>query len=324
MRSTRVEVRLGRLPVALDPLRVVLLAQDGVATTAQLEAWGVDRRTTARRVRAADWQRIHPGVVALHSGALSWVQRARAALLYAGPGAALSHATAGYLHKVLAEPGPTITVSIPAARRVTPQPGLVVRRRREPPASGGRLRTVDLVATVLDLVAEATSEDAVVGLLTDAVRAGARPASVLAAVSTRARVRHRALVGDLVGEVDAGVESPLELRYARDVERRHGLPPARAQVRDQVDGWWIRADRRYREGVRVELDGALAHPYGRTDDDTWRDNAVLVTRGDVTLRYRWRHVVLDPCAVARQVATALRGRGWPGDATRCGPACAAA
>lgn len=133
----------------------------------------------------------------------------------------------------------------------------------------------------------------------------------------------RALLLELLGEAEPGIESPLEHRYARDVERRHGLPRARAQVRDRVGGRWIRADRVYEGlGVRVELDGRLAHPTGRTDDDTWRDNSVVIERSEVTLRYRWRHVAVEPCATAGQVASALRARGWTGGATRCSPTCA--
>ena len=58
---------------------------------------------------------------------------------------------------------------------------------------------------------------------------------------------------------------------------------------------------------------------GRDDDDVWRDNAVRVTHGDVTLRYRWRHVAGAPCATAAQVAAALRARGWQGSPARCAP-----
>lgn len=117
---------------------------------------------------------------------------------------------------------------------------------------------------------------------------------------------HRALLLDLLAEAEDGVESPLERRYQRDVERRHHLPRAQPQVRERLTNGWIRADAVYLGlGVRTELDGALAHPFGRTDADTWRDNAVLIERGDITLRYRWAHVAARPCAVAAQVQAAL-------------------
>ncbi|QGQ20765.1 hypothetical protein GC089_18170 [Cellulomonas sp. JZ18] len=173
--------------------------------------------------------------------------------------------------------------------------------------------------TVLDLVHEAADEDAAVAVTCEAVRAGVRPAVVLAAAAERAVLRHRALVRALLGDPTLGVESPLEHRYVRDVERRHGLPRSAGQVRTRVEDRWIRSDRVY-PGVRVELDGALAHPFAATDSDVWRDNAVRVQEGDVTLRYRWHHVVTTPCAVARQVASALAVRGTAVDLRAC-PRC---
>ena len=305
-----------------DDIRRLAVRQDGVATARQLVSWGFSASLAKRRMRAGEWQRVFPGVVALQSGPLSWRQRARAALLYAGPGAALSHRSAAYVRDVLPSPGPQIHVTVPHARRVAPQRGLVVHRRRQMPWSGGGLRAVDAEDAVITLVAESAGDDELVGLLCDAVRAGVPAETLARRAARRARLRRRRLLLDMLGEVADGIESPLELRYRRDVERAHGLPRATAQRRERVGGRWIRADRVYAGlGVRVELDGQLAHPFGATDDDTWRDNAVRVETGDLTLRYRWRHVATTPCAVASQVAAALRARGWRGTPCRCGPAC---
>ena len=312
-----------RLPQQLDHVaREVVARQDAVATTAQMQAWGVSRTVVARRVAAGDWQHLWRGVVVLHSGSVTWRQRARGALLYAGRDAALSHDSAAFVHGITAAPGAGVVVSVPASRAVTPQPGLAVRRRRTMPFAGGRLRTVGVDATVLDLVDGLRSEDEVVGLVCDAVRTGVLPGRLLLHAGQRQLLRHRALLTDLLGETGQGIESPLEHRYVRDVERSHGLPRARAQVREMSGGRWIRADRVYVGlGVRIELDGQLAHPFGRTDDDTWRDNAVVIEHSDITLRYRWRHVVRDPCTTARQVATALTAGGWTGAPARCSVAC---
>lgn len=73
--------------------------------------------------------------------------------------------------------------------------------------------------------------------------------------------------------------------------------------------------------MRVELDGRLAHPFGRTDADVWRDNAVVLAHAELTLRYRWAHVAVAPCRTARQVAGALRAGGWRSRPARCSPAC---
>lgn len=214
-------------------VRVLVARQDGIATTAQLALGGVGPSTVSRRVRAGHWQRVYRGVVVLQSGPVSWRQRARAALLAAGPGAALSHRSAGVVHG-FAAPGSGVrasaagvVVSVPAHRSVRPQPGLDVRRRRAMPWAGGSLRCVGPEATLLDLVDEARDEDAAVRVLCDAVRAGAAPGRVLGELSARAWQRHRALVVAVLGDPDVRVESPLEHRYDRDVERAHGLPRSR-------------------------------------------------------------------------------------------------
>src|SRR5699024_7663513 len=123
----------------------------------------------------------------------------------------------------------------------------------------------------------ARDTDSAVGWLTDALRASATPHEILAFAKDRSRLRHRALVEEILGARDGVSESALERRYRRAVERAHGLPRARFQVRQVLDGRFIRADGIYVGlDTRIELDGRLAHPGGRTDLDTWRDNAVLL------------------------------------------------
>ncbi|MFZ0529608.1 MAG: DUF559 domain-containing protein, partial [Propionicimonas sp.] len=117
--------------------------------------------------------------------------------------------------------------------------------------------------------------------------------------------------------VAAGVDSPLELRYLRDVERAHGLPRA---ARRERPAHRFRSDAWYREyGVIVELDGALYHRGLARSTDMTRDNLHRLN-GLITLRFAWTHVVGDPCGVARQVAAALSLNRWPGPLHSC-PRC---
>lgn len=311
-------VAVARLP---EPVRSWVVRHDGVATTALLARAGLSDSVVSRRVRSGAWQRLHRGVVLLQSGPPTWRQRAQGAVVAAGHGAALSHRSAGFAHGLLPSPGPVLVVSVPAHRTVEGHVGLRVHRRRAVPSASGALRCTDVTSTALDLVDEADDEDDVVAVLCEAVRLGVSRRRLLAWVEDRPTMRHRRLATSLLADPDARVESPLELRYDRDVERAHGLPRSRAQVRDHIDGGWIRSDRRFdRYGVRVELDGRLAHA-GRVDGDVWRDNVVRTTTGDVTLRYRWRHVVVTPCATATQLAVALRIGGWQDSPIPCGPAC---
>lgn len=296
--------------------------QDGCITTAQCAALGMSRKRIAWLVRSGHWVRVHRGVYVAASGQPTWRQRARAALLYAGAGAALSHEAAGHRHGIVERPPRVIEVSVPARRRVRPTRGLRIVRRVTMPPTWGRLSSVSPAHTVIDLLDRAETVDDAMGVVSRAYREGIGPQGIRAALSTRARVRQRRLVTDLLAEADAGLESPLERRYHHDVERAHGLPAAVLQARTVLDGRWTRADRLYDAfGIRVELDGNLAHPGGRTDKDVWRDNAAIVERSELTLRYRWTHVVSMPCETATQVVRALRRRGWKGTPSPCGPHC---
>ena len=105
----------------------------------------------------------------------------------------------------------------------------------------------------------------------------------------------------------------MEVRYLRDVERAHGLPDGRRQVRrrrTECDVW-------YEEyGLLVELDGRRGHEGGGAFRDMRRDNSAT-TDGLATLRYGYRDVFGSPCEVAAQVAENLARRGWPGPFGRC-------
>lgn len=298
-----------------------------VLTRTELLALGATADWISAQVTSERWQRAYPGVYITHTGQLSWRTRMIAALRYAGEGAAISHRSADTYWRLHTEAqrqgvsGP-VEVSVPWARVVRRQPGLRIHRRRTMPELWPGLLTVTTEAeTALDLVGRATTQDDVIGVLTKACRQLSSE-RIRAALAGRARLRHRALVADLLAEIDEGIESPLERRYHRGVGEAHGLPAAELQVREKLDGGWVRADGRYRRyGVRVELDGRLAHPGGRTDADTWRDNAALLATEEVTLRYRWRHVAAEPCRTAAQVVVALRRGGWTGVPRPCGAGC---
>jgi len=300
--------------------------QHGVVTRTQALGLGFDDSRATRFVNDARWQRVHPGVFVVHAGPLPWQARALAALAYAGEGALLGHDAAAHLLRFTSRAPSVIDVIIPADRRVAPQPGL--RLRRSVTAARGhraavlRLVTTSAVRTAIDLAAAARRTDDVIGHLSRAVRAGVAVDALRAEALARRTLRGRGLLLEMLAAAEAGIESPLELRYHRDVERAHGLPTSRLQRRDVIGGMWLRADVVLEGlGVRVELDGRLAHPDSHRGRDAWRDNAVGIARRELTLRYHWEHVAGDPCLTAEQVVEALRSRGWRGAPRPCGPIC---
>lgn len=312
------------MPLPSD-VAVLLEQQHGVVSRQQLLAAGLGRGWVAHRVRRGGWRTLHPGVYITHDGPLEHLARAWAALLHAGEGAVVSHATAGFLQGLVDDEPAAVHVSVTATHRVTARAGVVLHRRRHQATMRHPARSVpqtSLEQTVLDLVEVAIEQDDVVGWLTRACqRRLTTPQRLEAAAADRPRLRHRVTVRQVLTDVSEGVASPLERRYARDVERRHGLPRGTRNELRLVAGRSTYSDVRYRSTrVRVELEGLAYHPADRRALDDARDNAAALV-GDVVLRYGWRAVVGSPCRVAAEVARLMQARGWCGSPRPCGPGC---
>ncbi|HEX4290244.1 MAG TPA: hypothetical protein VH021_15090, partial [Trebonia sp.] len=116
----------------------------------------------------------------------------------------------------------------------------------------------------------------------------------------------------------------IELRYVRDVERAHGLPSARRQVRRELDGGVRFLDNFYEAfKLCVEIDGRLTHPPEQKWRDADRDSDNLFRDDVQTIRLGLRHVTSSRCAQAAKLAVLFIRRGWDGEGLRpCGPDCA--
>jgi hypothetical protein len=310
---------------ALPPLSGTLEKQKGILSHGQAIGAGVSKHIIAGRIESGQWQRLHRGVFAAFSGpvprdALLW-----AAVLRAGERAVLSHHTAAELWKLSDEPLEPIHVSVPRDTGVLDIPGLVVHyssrlpQARHPARLPPQTRLED---TVLDLVELArTAEDAVAWPIKACQRRLTTPGRLAGALEDRHRVRWRGDVRDAIGVARVGVHSPLELRYFRDVERRHGLVPGDRQVLVARGTARQYLDVRYSDyGVVVELDGVLAHSPDNRKQDARRDNANTLD-GYQTLRYSWVPVAYHACETARQVFELLRRNGYRGTLRRCGKTC---
>lgn len=313
------------MPDPTPSWRRVADEQSGVISRRQLLAMGLTRDQTRRHLAARRWQIIRPDVYVTHTGPITDAAAHMAALLYAGNGAALSHATALWWDGVLDERPALIHLSIPAKRQVVPADGLRIHRARElsvklhPAASPTRTR---LEHSVLDHV-EGAGEEVVVDVITRSIQRRLTTASRLRlAIADRSRHAHRTLIAEVLADVDQGVRSALERCYLRDVERAHGLPRgARNELERTASGTRYRDVRYRRWSLVVELDGRAAHPNDGAFREMDRDNQ-LALAGDLTLRFGWRDVIGRPCEVAAQVVQILRGRGWTGTPRPCGSSCA--
>ncbi|NHC13695.1 hypothetical protein [Motilibacter deserti] len=278
------------------------------------------------RLESGRWRTVHRAVYCVDQGPLTPLGEIWAAVLACGRGATASHGSAAWLWGLLDAPPAQPTIVIPADRRIAPPAGVHVRRSKllhgstHPSAAPRRTR---LEHTVLDLAATARTLDDALALVAQAVqRRLTTPERLRDAASRHGRFHRRRDVLGVLDDVAAGAHTLLELRYLRDVERRHGLPTGRRQAREVVSVATVYRDVDYEDyGVLIELDGRLGHS---RPQDIWRDMARdnAVTLGArATLRYGYPDVTGRPCEVAKQVGTLLIARGWTGPIRRCGATC---
>jgi hypothetical protein len=303
----------------------LLRRQHGVIASWQLTEAGLTSDRIAGLLRTGRWQRVGYGVYADFTGRLPRETVLWAAVLRAGPQSVLSHATAGELHGILNDSSNMIHVTVPHRQHVRPVPGLVIHR------SSRFLQVVDpgslpprtqIEETVFDLTEAAVSFDDVIALIARSCQRHATTPFLLAtAMERRPRMRWRKEITLALADVACGVNSVLEFRYLRDVERAHGLPASDRQVPGAQRGHQVFRDVRYTKyRLLVELDGKASHPDEQRWKDKHRDNASAAD-GFITLRYSWADVHERACETAAEVAAVLRRQGWTGALRPCGASC---
>lgn len=310
--------------------RSQLQSQSGVVSRQQASDAGFTAKAIDWQLRSGAWRRLHTGAYATFTGEPPREAKLWAAVLRAGPGAALSHETAAEIHGVTDKPSTRIHISVPAERHPGQRRkihGVIIHRSRclrpewQPPWQLPRTSVED---TVLDLVAAARTFDDAYGWISAAIgRRRTTPQLLSQALASRSRMHWRAWVTGALQDAADGVHSPLERNYVHGVERAHGLPRARRQANRRHGSGNRYLDNLYEGyGVCVELDGAASHPAEGRWRDTRRDNANLA-QGTRTLRYGWSDATANRCRTAAEIATVLSRQGWEGTIRPCGPACTA-
>src|SRR4051794_23574506 len=123
-------------PVEIAPLplgrRIAALAarQHGVITARQLAALGLAQQTVSDHVREGRLHRLHRGVYAVGHTVLTTRGHWMAAVLAAGPGAALSHASAAALWDLRRSAATVVDVSVPGRAGRMKRRGLRIHRPR--------------------------------------------------------------------------------------------------------------------------------------------------------------------------------------------------
>jgi hypothetical protein len=296
-------------------LAALAARQHGVVSAAQLHALGLGPRGVTHRVAAGRLHRLHRGVYAVGHTALGAGGRRMAAVLACGPGAALSHRSAGAAWGLRPTARARIEVSTPRRAR-RERPGIEVHRVRNLPAEDVTevdgvpvttvARTLVDLAGVLpaDALARAVHEAEVLRLLDVA----AVEAVLARSGGRRGTGRLRAL---LAAPATGPVRSVLEERFLA-LCRGGGLPAPRTNVWLPVDSGLVEVDAFFPHArVVVELDGAAAHRTRRAFDADRRRDSALAARGLLVIRLTWTRVTREREAVVGELRRilALRSAG---------------
>jgi hypothetical protein len=275
-------------------------AQHGVVSRSQLRLCGLADATIAAWLDDRRVHRIHRGVYAVGHQALSTPGRLTAALLYAGPGAALSHLTAAWWWSLLDVEPRTIEVTTAAKRR--PTSGVRAHRTRHllhvihqdmPVTDPGRtlldIASMVRVGRLRRMLADAEYRGLVDLASLQRSHRGHRGAANL----------RRALAAHLPQL--ARTLSPLEDEFLLLCERA-AVP--RPEVNVRIAG--LTVDCLWREArLIVELDGRAAHGSHSAMERDRRRDLRLRAEGYAVLRYTWAQVTRQSDAVLRDLRAAL-------------------
>ncbi len=287
--------------------------QYGVLRRSQLQAQGYTEGQVRAHLGARRWQTVGPLVVVTHNGPLTLLQQRWAAVLHAGPAAALAGRTALALDGLRGwECGP-IHLLVARGRRPVglPELGLVVHETRIAIGEIGRHdppRT-SVERSAIDAAAWSASARTACGLLAAVVQQRlATPGQLSIALDSAGRIRHCRVMQLALTDINGGADALSEIDMGR-LCKKYGLGVVvRQQVR--IDG---QGRRRYLDGVLIaddgtsvafEVDGAPHMSVTRWSQDQHRANELLIV-GQAVLRFSNITIRTQPDLVADQFRRAL-------------------
>jgi very-short-patch-repair endonuclease len=233
------------------------------------------RGAIKHRARTGRLIRVHRGVYAVGHEALSDRGRMVAALIAAGPGAALSHRTAAYLWKLIRSMPQFVEVTV-SGRRPRSRQGLVIHAG----AVETRVRDGLPVTTPLQTIAQLPPE-------------------------LRDRARAEALVLKLIPRSADDHAEPTRSELERALLpalKKAGLPRpiSNCEVLGcEVDFFWPD------HGLVVETDGWSTHGHRRAFESDRARDARLQAHGYTVVRFTWRQVIHETLLVTVRIAQLL-------------------
>jgi hypothetical protein len=329
MRRTSWPQRAGRrYPVSVNTdLAALLAAHDGVLTRADVLAH-LPHHILDHATRSGALMRIFPRTYLDPALVSDGWARARAALRYAGPDAALSHLTALGVWKL---PGGTggcardctgggglpdpVHVLVPLNRRPRATTGLVVHRRRGFDSAGRDvvqrrgLATCRVEPSVIDswpLLRGDTRRAAVIASVSERLTT---PARLRTAVGENVNLKDRFELLRLVNLLDQGCRSELELWGYDHVFSGPDMPPIVRNLRVRVGQRSVYLDAYCpRSRVNFELDGAKWHSSRAARERDARRDAALAAMGIMVVRFTHDQLVRTPELVRDQIRSIVAAR----------------
>ncbi len=296
-----------------DALNDLLRQQHFVITRSQALASGMGHDVIHRRIRPGGrWQRLLPGVYLAVTGTPTVDQRDTAALLYAGPGSALTGPAALCRHGMRILQSNTVDVLVPARRQRQSTGFVLIHQTRRPPprvcytgpvqyalparAVADAARGLKDLADVRAVVAAAVqTKRCTVEQLEAELRCGAMHGSAL----------FRAAIAEVARGARSGPEAELF-----DLIRRGRLPVPllnpRLYVGDELlarpDAWWPDF------AVAVEVDSKQWHLSPEDWEQTLRRHARLTALGILVLHFTPRQIRENSEEVLATIRAALDSR----------------
>jgi hypothetical protein len=317
------------------PWEATAESQAGVISMRSALRAGLSHAQIRAHLESGRWRRPMQDVFVTRPGALTRRQLLWCAVESLGVDAVLGGASAAEVDGLRGYEQEQITVLVASDRRLSPRPGVTIRRTaRLDPAdvrAGGHPRRTCPARSVIDMAEWAPENRAAQAVLAAAVQQ--RIASVdelRATLRGRGPIIRRTLVGETLDEMDAAAGAVAELMYRR-VERAFGLPEGRRQHLLLVGDHLPRLDVLYEPwGVRVVVDAGISRPNSGDVPGHRRNGSATpsspasaasaasaeadapVCRTRTAVHYDIDDLRDRPERVGAQVGQLLRGHGWPG------------
>ena len=293
-----------------DELKAIAAKQRGVVHRRQLYAHGLTREQVRWAV-GRRWTAVLPGVVALFTGQLDDVQRARAAALYAGDDATLTGIEAARRHRLKYLPAPGVFEFFVPDRRCERRAGFVHVSPSVRHDSGARSLEGILVASPARAVVDAApclpDQGSIYAVVLQVVQRRLATLATLRHELERAPVRGSARLRMAVIEAERGAWSRPEVECLTILRSSSTLPDPQpnASLRDESGDALPRPDAWFQDvGLAVQVHSREHHADDEDDfDNTLATDARLTTAGATVIAVTPRQLRRDPQRFLTRVET---------------------